>query len=272
MGKVIMNTGLMLIMRIIRIVTPHLIRVRTRDLSETQRCDEVVDPKVIERSTLWWRENEYTKIKRDRTLRWLGLNFRLKTDYRETFEDYIWRKATDIVKLTKEMSEKNLLPAINRESKIFEPGCNLGKNIYYLQQAYGCEVYGLDISKEVIEYTKRKYWRKRARYTFYVENALTTSVFDKFEDNFFDLVITKAHLQHIPRSQQKKQYIDNLKRIGKALLIWECSHPDRNQVALYYSGRHCLSWDHYDKEYGLIEYQPVCIKLPANEKIFYLKK
>ena len=51
----------------------------------------------------------------------------------------------------KKLENENILPKITNSSKILEPGCSVGQNLWYIKKKYNCNVYGIDISKSAIE-------------------------------------------------------------------------------------------------------------------------
>lgn len=74
---------------------------------------------------------------------------------------------------------------------ILEVGCGAGNNLEFLAQK-GHNVYGLDASEKIIEYTKRKFSKKNLSGNFIVSEFTDLP----YEENFFDLIINRAAICH----------------------------------------------------------------------------
>ena len=239
-------------------------------LSQTVFTNEL-DADQANKAASWWKEDYYTQVQRYKRIKWLGVPL-LKLPYQETVDGNYWKPDNDIVELITEMQNAGLISEISQHSKIFEPGCNVGRNLYALQQAFGCTVVGLDISEQAINLAREKYWQGNENCEFYIDNALTSDFFADIEDKAFDLVITRWHLIHIPRSQLKQAYVQNLKRVGKVLLIIEPIKEDaQQQIYISGEGTYALSWDNWESEYGLQAYKTTNIPsiIDGNTRVFY---
>lgn len=253
--------------RIITAFIPRIVKVRRERSPEKSLANETHD--LIDKAVFWWKYDQYAKVKRFKHLRLFGFTL-LKWPYYETIEGNYWKPANDIVQLVKEMQESGIISTLDEYSKIFEPGCNVGRNLYYLQQEFNCEVVGLDISEKAIEIAEQKIWKGRRRYKFCVDNALTTDFFNKLDNNTFDLVITRGHLMHIPLSDAKRKYVETLKRIGRTLVILEPVREGLHEIHLYQDGTYCLSWDDWALEYGLREYRsPTVSSFGGGTRVFF---
>ena len=143
-------------------------------------------------------------------------------------------------------------------------------NLYYLQDAFHCNVTGIDICKSALDIAKEEIWKGRDKYQFHLENVLSTDFFEKVSDGYYDIIITRWHLIHVPLSEAKKSYVESLKRISKVLIVIEPSKDDYHEVDLYHDGHYALSWDDWISEYGLTEYKSEKIsKWDDGTKIFY---
>lgn len=237
------------------------------------KIDKAQDELAIKAAD-WWENNCYTNLERYQEFVWLGRTI-FRKSYKLSVTGAYFKPANDFVEIVEEMQKKNLIYSLSEKSKVLEPGCNVGRNLYYLQKKYQCEVTGIDISEEAIKKASQDIWKKRRMYSFHVANVLETKFFDQFENNHFDLIFTRWHLIHIPHSELKKIYIEKLKRISKSLVLLEPVIEGRNQVELYYEGRYSLSWDSWIKEYGLLEYQSEktrSLKDSSGTKVFYYRK
>jgi SAM-dependent methyltransferase len=234
---------------------------------ETVRQSCEIDDDLIEHAVSWWKEDRYTKVKRFICLKWLGRTL-LKIPYTESIESNYNKPANDIVHIIIEMQNKGLITEIDESSHIFEGGCNIGRNLLYLQKAFNCIVEGMDISEKAISIANHKIWKRRQNYKFHVGNVLTTDFFNNIEDNAFDLAFTRWHLVHLPKTSAKTEYVDHLKRIAKALILFEPVKKGKEGTDLYHDKSYALSWDDWAKDYDLTEYEPK-IKLPNHTRVFY---
>ncbi|TAN43966.1 MAG: class I SAM-dependent methyltransferase [Rhodospirillales bacterium] len=179
--------------------------------------------------------------------------------------------AVDIVELVGELFGNLDLPTLKGESAVFEGGCNIGRNLLALQKAYGCFVEGADISEQAIAIARNEVFGGSARSRFTSANLLDPDFFHSYSDNQFDLVITRAHLMHIPKSPAKLHYIEELKRIGKMFLMIEPEIQGRSGTEFHQHGAYALSWDDWENDYHMVRYQPNT-KIPASYSVFYNKK
>ena len=74
---------------------------------------------------------------------------------------------------------------------ILEVGCGAGNNLEFLAKK-GHNVYGIDASENVIEYTKKRFVDKNISGNFTIGDFTDLS----YEDNFFDLIINRAAICH----------------------------------------------------------------------------
>ena len=257
---------------IVRAFIPRVVSVKRQPGNNPERIPTTEDD-LIEKAVSWWKEDEYTKVERFKHLEWLGFTL-IRWPYHETIEGNYFGSARDLGVVLKELQNLGVVPPLGKESNIFEPGCNVGKNLFQIQEEYGCRVTGLDISQKAIQIAKNKIWKNRRNYQFFVDNALTTDLFAQFEDNFFDLTLTRWHLIHIPLSDAKRKYVENLKRISKCLVIFEPVKEGTHEIQLYQDGKYCLSWDDWPREYNLTEYDSPAVQMlrEGTTKVFYWKK
>lgn len=90
---------------------------------------------------------------------------------------------------------KNFLPQ-NRNAKILDIGCGTGQFLYFLEKRGYANYYGIDISKQQIQFCKEKITKK-------VE---TVDVFEFLKDkkNGFDVIVANDFLEHINKNQLMK--------------------------------------------------------------------
>jgi SAM-dependent methyltransferase len=217
----------------------------------------------------WWSQDHYVAFKSMQALRWAGVNW-MRWSY-EKFPDAYFAPADDIVALIREMTAATIVPALDATSRVFEGGCNLGRNLWAIRQAFGCEVGGMDISPTAITTAREKIWPKLDRVTLILDNVLSSAWFDTIPDRHFDLAFTRWHLIHIPRSPEKAKYLDNLKRISKTFVILEPVSEERaGTIHCQMDGRICHSWDSWGLDYGLTEYRARAAM--ENTAVFYSRQ
>ncbi|PIQ86752.1 MAG: hypothetical protein COV74_03530 [Candidatus Omnitrophica bacterium CG11_big_fil_rev_8_21_14_0_20_45_26] len=266
----------MTLVKIAKFLIPHF-RLVDKDPESQSRInakEDNVRNELAVRAADWWKSDCYTQVDRYRDFVWLGRTI-FRKPHKVSITDNYFRPAHDFVDIIKEMQEKQLIFPLSEKSKVLEPGCNVGRNLYYLQNKYRCEVVGIDLSEEAVKKAEQDIWRRREKYSFQVANVLQTDFFDQFEDNYFDLVFTRWHLIHIPRSESKKAYVEKLKRIAKSFVILEPLLEGREKVEFYHNGAYALSWDNWPKEYGLSEYRSkktTSLKDGGGTKVFYYTK
>jgi len=216
----------------------------------------------------WWSEDHYVGFRSMRALRWAGVNW-VRWPYQK-FPDAYFAPADDMVALVHELTAAGIVPALGPASRVFEGGCNLGRNLWAIRKAFGCEVTGMDISPTAIQTAREKIWTKLDRVTLVQDNVLSSAWFDTVPDRHYDLAFTRWHLIHIPRSPDKSKYLQNLKRISKALVILEPVSQERSgTIQCQMDGRICHSWDNWGLDYGLTEHRARTFM--ENTTVFYSK-
>jgi len=235
-------------------VIPRLVKIRRKGSQSNPYVVAGEDHDLVERAVDWWKDDKYSKVKRYKYFQWLGIEW-FKLPYYESIEEAYLKPADDFVSLVGDLISQGIVCPLDDGSRVFEPGCNVGRNLLFLQDKYNCHVEGLDISAEAIRKAEEKVWNARSKYKFTVENALTGNFFDSIPDNAYDFVFTRWHLIHIPLSDAKKRYVESLKRIAKTVVLVEPVREGTHEVQLYQDGQYCLSWDDWESEYGLKEYK-----------------
>ena len=107
--------------------------------------------------------------------------------------DNKWNKIYDDGKQINEFPFSDLISFFYNKFKenssklnILEVGCGAGNNLEFIAKL-GHNVFGIDASEKIIEYTKNKFKEKNLPGNFSV-NKFTELPFD---DNYFDLIINK---------------------------------------------------------------------------------
>lgn len=114
------------------------------------------------------------------------------------------RKEYERVKKAYEANYEKFLPQ-DKNSNVLDVGCGTGFFLYYLKKKGYKNYYGIDISKDQIDYCRQEV----------TENVVQTDAFgflkDKIEE--YDVIVMNDLLEHIP----KEKLIDFLRLVRKAL-------------------------------------------------------
>lgn len=112
----------------------------------------------------------------------------------------------------KEVEERNkeILNKYVKGRHILEIGCGRGDFLKYLKESFHCECYGIDISKEMLEYA-----RKNNPGPYYIYDDSTKL---KYKTDAFDVVIFNSALHHIPKDKLK-YVISEAKRVSKDKIV-----------------------------------------------------
>jgi hypothetical protein len=203
----------------------------------------------------WWKDDLYTRVPRWYEIVWRGRTL-ARLPYRESIVGNYFKPADDVVRLVQELIAAGLV-RLDAESRIFEPGCNVGRNLWWLRRAFGCEVVGMDVSARAIETAVTKLWKGVDRARFVVGDVLAPDALAGFPTGHFDLALTRWHLIHVPAGPCKIAYVQELKRIARTLLVLEPVRPEAvGRVHWEAGGTYCLSWDDWAETYGLTPYTP----------------
>ena len=96
---------------------------------------------------------------------------------KEGILDSYFHPSEDTVKVFSELAEKGVIPPLTKDSLILEAGSNVGRNLFALQDAFGCSVVGVDISEEALRLARDKVWKDRSNWEFHLANVLTDDFF-----------------------------------------------------------------------------------------------
>jgi len=165
---------------------------------------------------------------------------------------------------------EKLVPPIDATSRIFESGCNVGGVLHYLQKKFGCAVYGVDISPGAIKYAQEYTFKGKSNACFFCENVLNYQFFKQFSDNYFSHVLCVSHLLHVPSGEEKKQFMAELKRIGRCVILYERVMPLHDVPV----AGHVRYHEDYEKLYGFTLFKKVRkLQIPDKEiGVFYYTK
>jgi len=230
------------------------------DTEQIKRDSGVQDPR-----SLWWKHDLYTQV--DRRKDYYVLGFRVfSRNVTESIEDHYGTAADDVVEIVEQLIARNTIAPLGPSSKVFEAGCNMGRNLLALQKKYGLSVTGADISEKAIGLARQNLSSGGA--TFYLADLLDPAFFARFPDNHFDLALTRWHLIHVPQGAKKDDYIRNLKRVAKSLVLIEPTREGHHSCDDYSDGIYALSWDDWES-YGP---RNTHLRTPDGTEVFALRK
>ncbi len=229
-------------------------------------CTVVQDGNLcVEETKRYWKDNLYTQTTRSRSLRWLGRTWWTRPYY-ETIESAYARPLDEVLRVFRDLARRGVMPEITSQSSILESGSNLGRNLWCLASRTGCYVTGVDISVEAIALARRKFYASpKIPYNhalFFEGDVLQPWTFAGFPNQAFDVVFTRWHLIHLPRSDAKDAYLKELQRIGRTVVLIEPPLPTFAKVGTietYSQGTYCLSWDDYTTA-GFTLYEVACLR------------
>ncbi|MEM4331048.1 MAG: class I SAM-dependent methyltransferase [Candidatus Pacearchaeota archaeon] len=109
-----------------------------------------------------------------------------------------------------------------KKGKVLDLGCGSGRNFI---ESKRIEFYACDFSEEMIRLAKEK--AKKEKMKVVIKKMENNKI--PFEDNFFDYILCIAVLHCIPKEEERKKIIQEMKRVlkkeGKILLsVWSKNH------------------------------------------------
>src|SRR2546430_1658547 len=82
----------------------------------------------------YWREGLERRMPRYWELTWRGrVLMRMRSDHNERA---YWRRRRDLIVLIDEMNRRGILPALTSETRVLEPGCNVGQNLWEISERW----------------------------------------------------------------------------------------------------------------------------------------
>lgn len=145
--------------------------------------------------------------------------------YNSTAEKYdAWHTETESAKIVDQWNFENLQKFLNHEkvNTCLDIACGTGRLSAKLLQVAD-QVYGVDLSEEVLKIAKNKYPQ--------INFSLGESVNLPYEDNFFDLVVINGSLHHFFATEKTfAEAFRVLKSNSKFVVLGE---PNKNYGALW---------------------------------------
>ena len=137
-----------------------------------------------------------------------------------------------------EVRSRYLIDILSKRSKpesgILEIGCNVGRNLHFLQDAGFTKLTGIELNASAVEMLKTSYPDLAAKAT--IINRPIEEVIHDFKDRQFDLVFTMAVLEHIHFDSE--WIFAEITRITHTLVTIEDEYE--------------ISWRHFPRKYKQI--------------------
>jgi ubiquinone/menaquinone biosynthesis C-methylase UbiE len=163
------------------------------------------------------------------------------------------------------MMRLGIIPAVRKESRVFEPGCNVGAILKQMHERYGCQVFGLDISEESITFA-REIFKSVPGAAFTAGDVLSTEFFGRLPDDYFTLSYSVSHLIHVPNGEAKDRYVSELKRISRCVVLNERIRGSKEPAS---PGK---NFQDYEKEYGFRLFRQIRKRNKYPAGVFYFAK
>lgn len=115
---------------------------------------------------------------------------------------------------------KKYLEMIEKESNIliFEPGCNTGKMLVFFKHKFNAQIIGADIDNASIEVANEICDKKDK---FVCVDTVNSDFTKQFKDKEITLTVISSHLVHTLHYDNFNNYLNELIRISKYLIIHE---------------------------------------------------
>lgn len=155
---------------------------------------------------------------------------------------YFSRSLKDIKSALKIFAENGKKLNLHNKALVFEPGCNVGKYLFYFSDLYECQIYGADVyppACKVADCAALFHGEK-----IILSNLLSGKLLESFSDQHFDLVFISSHLAHVTHLRGGvKTYLERLTRIGKTTVFIE-KNEDKIKKAARELGFWIAEWKH----------------------------
>jgi len=107
--------------------------------------------------------------------------------------------------------------------KVLDIGCGTGGSAFYMARNYGVDVYGFDLSTNMIgiaqDYRMEMEAAVKHRTQFYIEDAMTM----EYPENFYDVVYSRDTILHITDKKELfRKFLKTLKPGGKLMISDYC--------------------------------------------------
>merc|ERR1711893_169002 len=125
--------------------------------------------------------------------------------------------------------------------KVLDIGCGTGGSAFYMARRYGVDVYGIDLSQNMIDiavdYRKKMEPGVQHRVQFYVEDATKMA----YPDSYYDVVYSRDTILHVDNKQAMFENFLRCLKPGGILLISDYCRGDQ---------KHSKKFEDYVKQRG----------------------
>lgn len=121
--------------------------------------------------------------------------------------------------------------------KVFEPGCNAGRNLFFFRDYHGASIVGADIYEPAVRLARKADIFKSA--DIRVADLVNGDYLSQFRANEFDLTIIRSHLVHVAHIEPslRDAYFKRLLRISRRVLVIEKQNKVVDQFLSQYGFR-----------------------------------
>lgn len=158
-----------------------------------------------------------------------GKEYTLRNPLRTTEVDKLYLQNYGV---TRTKLNKEFLSNLNCSIKILEVGSNVGTQLMLLQKMGFKHLFGIDINREAIEFSKST--------TKNIDIIQGSALDTPFRDNYFDLVFTTGLLIHISPSNIEK-VLREIHRCTKKY-IWGFEYYADRYTEVLYQGKKNMLW------------------------------
>lgn len=134
----------------------------------------------------------------------------IKLELRRTFDEIA--PHFDITRYKPWPESKGFISTFQKGSFFLDIGCGNGRNSIYTAKG-GMRVVGMDFSRALLRIARNKIeWKEVAEQAEVLQGDISSL---PFKDNSFDAVLYIATIHHIPRSEERRRSLGEVKRILK---------------------------------------------------------
>ncbi len=161
--------------------------------------------------------------------------------------------STGGAKTTTELCDKHLGDHLRPGMKVLDVGCGIGGSAFHMARQYGVDVYGVDLSTNMVNIANDVYRRQmepavQHRVQFHVDDATRV----QYPDAFYDVVYSRDTILHIEdKLSLFKKFHGCLKPGGKLLISDYCrgdqEHSEAFKAYVAQRGYHLLTVAGYGK-------------------------
>lgn len=100
---------------------------------------------------------------------------------------------------------------------VLDVGCGTGKILSHINSSFqNCDIHGVDFSEDMINMTKNRMNQSKAQWALYNRNFMECNL----PDEYFDMIIFKFVLHHMPEPMKALQKAKKLLHKGGVILVY----------------------------------------------------